>query len=51
MRTVQGCHLLLGALVEKIAFFHETRLLHVRGVQAMATWGSGYTGKWRARKK
>ncbi|MGB2837123.1 MAG: hypothetical protein WBC30_15965, partial [Candidatus Sulfotelmatobacter sp.] len=32
MRTVQGCHLLLSALVEKIALFHETRLLHVRSV-------------------
>ncbi|MGB8752936.1 MAG: hypothetical protein WA671_14170, partial [Candidatus Sulfotelmatobacter sp.] len=31
MGTVQGCHLLLSALVKKIALFHETRLLHVRG--------------------
>src|SRR5580698_4308662 len=30
MGAVQGCHLLLGALAEKIAFFHEIRLLHVR---------------------
>ncbi|MGB8968851.1 MAG: hypothetical protein WCC16_08620, partial [Candidatus Sulfotelmatobacter sp.] len=51
MGTVQGCHLLLSALVKKIALFHETRLLHVRGSTGYGKMKIGFAAEWRARKR